>query len=271
MPTFNEYQDNSGYFIRAWTPDTGNINYKIRDEGNPIVEDYGLRHGDDISWDTVTSLKSLGLIFTDESGTIRNEDFNPDPEHVEESSLSDDEARRLLDAIRENEDLTPTELDQLCSILGISSPPSEFQQLEQSLESVIRDFVAQESFPTQLTVDQSETEELDLTVTANDPSEATENGRVGLQIQFFMSESDSDDVTRMGHNIWVCEEHGIENWLTGVDGEKTWLKKAVLCSQKSILLPFVVKALESNDIDPGSPESSPHPVMRDFEDLNFDS
>jgi len=120
VPTFNEYQNDFGYYIRAWTPETGNINYKLRREGNPIVEDYGLEHGEDISWDTINSLKTLGLIYTDESGTIASDEFEPDPDHVNETSLTQQEAKNLLKIIQSHHDVTGEELDEICQFLVLS-------------------------------------------------------------------------------------------------------------------------------------------------------
>jgi hypothetical protein len=125
MPTFNEYENDPGYFIRAWTPETGNITYGIRSGGNPIVEDYGLEDEADISWDTINSLKSLGLIYTKESGTIASDDFEPDPEQISETSLTQSESKELFEIIQSHRDLTTDELDEICSILGIESPPVE--------------------------------------------------------------------------------------------------------------------------------------------------
>lgn len=42
MPTVDAYKNESGYYIRAWTSDLGNINYKLHDGGDKIIEVVGL-------------------------------------------------------------------------------------------------------------------------------------------------------------------------------------------------------------------------------------
>lgn len=259
MPTFNEYQNDSGYYIRAWTPNTGNINYKIRHEGGPIVEDYDLTHEDDISWDTINSLKALGLIYTEESGTIANDEFEPDPNQVEETALTEDEARRLLDAIREHCNPDEEELTRISNILGIDSPENALEDLTDTLSLEISLLLSEGNLPMGDTMHVNDAQEVEVAVTAEDLRDETENGRVGLRITFI---SDVDDQLRfLQHYAFICQDHGIEGWKIGYDEQSTWARLGEACRQKGHLLPVVASVLESVGIDPSSPESSPPPEI----------
>ncbi|NUB91167.1 hypothetical protein HT576_09055 [Haloterrigena sp. SYSU A121-1] len=96
MPTINSYVDEEGYYIRARPSGAGNITYKIKDEGNPVVWKHGLRDGDEISWSTIQSFKALGIIYTEESGTLGPDDFKPDPEQLEKTELPESDAEELF-------------------------------------------------------------------------------------------------------------------------------------------------------------------------------
>jgi len=265
MPTFNEYQNDPGYYIRAWTPNTGNINYKIREEGYPIVEDYDLSHKDEISWDTIRSLKTMGLIYTEGSGTITNDEFEPDPEQVDETALSTEEAEELLEVILEHRDLASDEIDEICSILGIDPPSDEFEGLKQDLTEKVEFLIETGIFPGSKTLRTSKSEEILVAVTTEDLRETTENGLVGVGIAFIADLPDSDDVPIVKHSIFVCQEHGIENWNVQLEGAKTWEKKGEVTRQKGILTPSVADLLEQSGIDPGDPTDTPAPELKDLQ------
>lgn len=265
MPTFNEYQNDPGYYIRAWTPDAGNINYKIREEGYPIIEDYDLRHEDEISWDTINSLKAMGLIYTEGSGTITNDEFEPDPEQVDETALSTKEAEELLEIILEHRELSPEELEEICDILGIEPPSGEFERLEEDLTEKVKFLIETGILPTSKTLQTSKSEEILVVITTEDLRETTENGLIGVGIAFISELPNSDEVPIVKHSIFVCQEHGIENWNAEFDSSKTWEKKGEITRQKGILTPAVAELLEKSDIDPGDPTSTPAPELRDLQ------
>jgi hypothetical protein len=265
MPIFNEYQNDPGYYIRAWTPNTGNINYKIREEGYPIVEDYDLSHSDEISWDTIRSLKTMGLIYTEASGTIANDEFEPDPEQVDETTLSTEEAEELLEVILEHRDLTSDEIDKIFSILGIDSTSNEFKELETDLTEKVESLIETGIFPGSKTLRTSKPERILVAVTTEDLRETTENGLMGVVIAFMSDLPDSDKFPIVKHSIFVCQEHGIESWNVQLERVKTWEKKGEVTRQKGILTPSVADLIEQSGIDPGDPTDTPAPELMDFQ------
>lgn len=268
MPTFNEYKNERGYYIRAWTPGTGNINYKIRREGAPIVNNYDISDEDVISWDTIKSLKSLGLIYTEGSGTLSNDDFDPDPDQVEETSLSAEEAQKLLETIQEHRNLSQEKLEELCSILGIEPATPKLEQLEDMLEAGIRTCIDSKSFPTEKTLPQAGEEDIHVVVEAVDLRGEIENGYAGIEI-YLLADSPTDELNWAAHRVFICKVHGIENWLAGGLRENTWTVKAEVCRQKGHLISLLAVLLDDVGIDPGSPTKSPTPEFRDLSDLEF--
>lgn len=126
MPTINEYSEEPGYYIRARPSNIESpITYQVEPEGYKIIESYGLSHGDQISWSIIQSLKSLGLLFTNESGIIGSDEFDPDPEQLKETELDDSAAFELAEIIQQNINISPEELSELLSILGID--PQSFK------------------------------------------------------------------------------------------------------------------------------------------------
>jgi hypothetical protein len=106
VPTLNQYKDNTGYYIRAWTTDIGNITYKLKSESNSIIKDCGFNHGDEISWEVIKSLKSIGLVYTNKSGIIEVGEFEPEPGQAQENPLSKRQAKALLEAIQKYHNLS---------------------------------------------------------------------------------------------------------------------------------------------------------------------
>ncbi len=110
-------QNDPGYFIRAWTSDLGNINYKLRSRGNAIIERFGLVDGAEISWTTIHTLKSIGEIYTEGSGTLGPDDFAP--LDGDTKTLSEEEAKQLLDSILDEKNPSEQRIEELCNILDI--------------------------------------------------------------------------------------------------------------------------------------------------------
>jgi hypothetical protein len=121
MPTINMYQDGDGYYIRARPSDaTGTITYKIRSYGNPVVRETDFKDGEEITWDSISALKSLGIVYTDGSGTVAPDDFNPDSELLQKNSISEQKARRMLTAVRKHLEMDKQQLQDAADALGIS-------------------------------------------------------------------------------------------------------------------------------------------------------
>ena len=120
MPTIQEYTNDPGYFIRARPSNVESpITYQIESEGYAIIDSYGLSHKDQISWSVVQSLKSLGLLYTNKSGVIGSDEFEPDPDQLKETELGEEAALRLAKVISKNIDISPGELREILSILNI--------------------------------------------------------------------------------------------------------------------------------------------------------
>ena len=263
MPSFNEYKNESGYFIRAWTPETENITYQILTEANPIIEDYGLEDGDEVSWDLIRSLKALGLISTKKSGVISpNDDFEPDHQKVDANSLSEQEAYNLLGALQSHQEISPDKLDEICGILGVESPENDEVKLRKALEKIIttEDFG---SFPTDLTLN-GDSSESTLFVDVQDVQENDETPhiyRIGI---FLLGDVDRTEPGMARHDIIVCQEHGVELWNFVVSGELSWQKHAEMAQQKSLLLPVLIEWLGELDVDVGTPHENFGTQMKKF-------
>lgn len=282
MPTFNKYKNKLGYFIRAWTPETGNINYKIRKEGNPIVEDFGLKDGDEISWDTINSLKALGLIYTDESGTIATDEFVPDPDHISETSLSDQKAHDLFDILHNHRNISPNELDEICGILGIDKSTNELTNLGNLLNEKVREIIDDGALPTKHTLGEISSEDNLLNVTVDNIQDETKNGYAGINIILISQDTtgtnsemtihlgddtESDGGRMIIHWVFVCQSHGIERWEVAFNGNRTWEQKGEVIRQKGQLIPIIANSLKEIDIDPESPLETPSPPFVEFNEI----
>ena len=268
MPTLNEYTNKYGYYINAWTSSTGNITYKIRDEGYAIIDDLDISDGDAISWDTIRSLKSLSLIYTDQSGTIPTDEFEPDPQTVAATELSDTAAEQLLDTILEHQELTPTELEEICEILEIDFQSVGFERLESQLNEKLTYLIETGVLPTRHSLETTDEDDINAVVTTEDLRSHTDNGLVGINITFIAELERDDIVPIVDHYVFVCSVHGIENWRVGLNGNHSWDIKGEVARQKGILLPPVAKLLKDADIDVGDPSDTFAPPLLEFEDAN---
>lgn len=125
VPTLNSYADQPGYYIRARPSSVdAPITYQIESEGYSIIDSYGVLDGEQISWSIIQSLKSLGLLYTDESGVIGADEFEPDASQLEETALGDEDARQLAVVIAKNLDIDEEALRAILDILNID--PSTF-------------------------------------------------------------------------------------------------------------------------------------------------
>ena len=278
MPTFNQLKDKSGYYIRAWTPDTGNITYKLKSEADPIIKGYGLRHEDEISWDVIKSLKLLRLIYTDGSGIIEVGDFEPDPDQLEETSLSKQQAKSLLSTIQQHHDLTQDQLETICSILGINVPGLETDRLENTIGNRVESLLSQNSLPTAYTLNGRDTDNLSHYLVVKNMTEE-DSGQIGLRIQLFTDDSKSSDPlkgaiflsdeTVVTHDVFISLDQGITKWLTSFDNERSWEAKSEALCQVGQLMTIIIEQLKSAGINLGHPDEFSGPVLRDFDDMPF--
>lgn len=241
------------------------FNYKIREEGYPIVENYGLTHGDEISWDTIRTLKALGLIYTEGSGTILDDEFEPDPDHVDTTALSTEEAEELLEVILEHQELAPDEVNEVCGILGIDPPSDDLEPLEEAIDEKMEFLIETGIFPGSETLQTGDPAEILVAVTTEELRETTENGLLSIDITFVADLPESDALPMVTHSIFVCQQHGIEHWVVRFDGAKTWARKGEVTRQKGILMPAIVELLAEVGIDPGEPDDTPEPELTDLE------
>lgn len=121
MPTINMYQGGGGYYIRARPSDaTGTITYKIRSFGTPVVREMGFKDGEEITWHTIDALKSLGIVYTDGSGTVAPDEFDPDSNFLQKHSISEQKAQKMLTVVQEHLEINNQELQDAADALGIS-------------------------------------------------------------------------------------------------------------------------------------------------------
>lgn len=129
MPTLNEYTDEPGYFVRARPSSVeAPITYQIESDGYCIIDSYGLSDGNQISWSIIQSLKSLGLLYTNESGVLGTDEFEPDPDQLKETALDDQAAHRLAKVICNNIDINADQLENILYILEID--PQSFDYID---------------------------------------------------------------------------------------------------------------------------------------------
>ncbi|WP_049996416.1 hypothetical protein [Halococcus sediminicola] len=272
MPIFKQYKHDSGYYIRAWTPETGNINYKIKREGDPIVEGYGLSHEDEISWDVIKSLKLLRLIYTDGSGILEVGDFEPDPNQLEETSLTEPQAKELLATIQEHHDLSQNQLETICSILGIEAPQYGIDRLGDNLKEKVNSLVSEQRIPIGITLEEPTASELVVSTSTRRLQGDNDNSIGARVILASFPENSAGQPTHAnfaGHTITVSPDNGICGWEMGFTGEKSWESKSEMILQMGNLVSVAVETLNEVGIDPGDPEGSFDPDLRDFADMSF--
>lgn len=259
MPTINEYKNEDGYYIRAHTSDAGNINYKIRNEGHPAIWKHGLRDGDEITWSTIQSLKSLGVIYTDESGTLGpDEGFTPDPTQLEASELSEEEARELLEILKTQLNPSPEKLAEVRDILGISERAQIFEEASHAVSNNVEDLIKRGEFP--VSADSEDHDSFETTAGANIAWRDADTHEVAnLQISVLTQTELGDKYTQ--HCVHLCEEHGLEKWHIRIASEPSWERKVVAVQQKSLILPVLVSQLQESGFELGDPSEQLEPTV----------
>jgi len=259
MPTINAYKHDPGYYIRAWTSDLGNINYKLRSRGNTIIERFGLEDSDEISWDTIHALKSIGEIYTEGSGTLGRDDFAP--LDGDTKTLSEEEAKRLLDSILDEKNPSEQRIEELCDILDIDRPESNIERLEQELASRLAGITSRESFQTEVTLN-GPADQASISVNIEPSEESTDPPLDSTINLLLLGDTSLDDPGIARHDIYLCEEHGLEGWSFAYSG--SWETHAEMARQKAELMPIVIQWFDDLNIDYGIPKESFGGAQRDL-------
>lgn len=278
MPTLNAYNNDPGYYIRAWTSNLGNINYKLKPAGWGIIESRdNLRIGGQISWQEITALKALGLVFTDDSGVIypSDEKFQPDPDQVESMNLTEREAREFLATVRENYNLTHDQLIELCRILGIDPPdedvPERYEPAAEEITTVIKEEIKSQSVPLSNTLSVPNGSESFPTPDANEGDYSGEDVTVDtlvsgpedvdkddpeweegydqntLSIILVGPEAKRDIPADFLIHYVLFDEEQISAWRIQTTQELTWEVRSELYSQIGTMLPTISQELGEID------------------------
>ncbi|MFC7215107.1 hypothetical protein ACFQO4_13600 [Saliphagus sp. GCM10025334] len=261
MPTINKYVDGDGYYILARPSGAGNITYKIKHEGNPVVWKHGLRDGDEISWSTIQSFKTLGIIYTDQSGTLGPDDFRPDPDQLEKTELPESEAEELFSIITTQFDLSPEERAEIRSILGLP-PEQDFELIGDHIRAYLEDYVDSEGLtvrPDRMVTDAAE---VDISTWVNETgSEDFDTWELHLLI---LTE-DGDEAYFTDHCIHLCEKHGLERWHIRILEQPSWEIKRVAIEQRSVIFPRLLDELRAVQFDLGNPSEMLAPLVEPAE------
>lgn len=146
MPRLHSYSEKDGFYILAHPPDAGNITYQVSSKAKLVLQSFGFKEGDKISWDIINALRVPDLIYTGEGGT--SEQIPLDLE-VEEKidDLDTIQRRKFANSLLSRSDLDQDSKRLITEILGVdlmevdSPKPSldvEVQphHMEDSLEAV---------------------------------------------------------------------------------------------------------------------------------------
>jgi hypothetical protein len=151
VPTLNEYTNEPGYYIRARPSSVGSpITYQIEPEAYSIIDAYGVVDGEQISWSVIQSLRSLGLVYTDQSGVLGSDEFEPDAEQLEETALDEAAARRLAEVIRTNLDIDAETFRTILDILNLDPSTFEFEETSSGFDidfPTPKDYTSVPDFP----------------------------------------------------------------------------------------------------------------------------
>jgi hypothetical protein len=191
------------------------------------------------------------LIYTDESGTIKDEDFNPDPDQLKETSLTNDQAKRLLKAVRNNVDVDQDRLDEICSMLGVDPPQKEIEATQESIAEMINQALLTEGFPTDNTLTPNG-EDVRVDISALDQS--TKNNSLEIRIHIELESAISTEQHKILYVI-TLSGNGLETYNALVKPDNNyWKIRSEIHSQKGFIIPKLVKVLEDNGYNTRSDE-----------------
>lgn len=276
MPTLNPYANDPGYYIRAWTSSLGNINYKLKPDGWKIIDDWsGLPNDGTISWQQINALKSVGVVYTDDTGVIYPDDekFQPDPEQVDSMDLSDADAMSFLNAILNNCELSPEQIADLYQMLGVEPPTddveSRYSEAVESIEASLKSAISDHHIPLNKTLPLSSAESL----FENPPSgESESHDKAGvssfviggdevddenhgytasadentLGIVLVKANSNESEPRNFVLHFVFFDEDNITGWSVLSSQELTWDVRSELYGQISAMLQPVVEALSDS-------------------------
>jgi hypothetical protein len=257
VPTINKYTDEEGYYIRARPSGAGNITYKIKDEGNPVVWKHGLRDDDEISWSTIQSFKALGIVYTEQSGTLEPDDFEPDPKQLEKTTLAESDARELFSIITAQFDLSQEERAEIRSILGLP-PEMNLKTIGDRISSHLESSVGGNNLSTR--GDQTAKSDGNVDIASwVEESDSTNHELRRLHILFITKNGGESQFT--DHCIHICNKHGLERWHIRTLEPPTWEIKRVAIEQKSVIFPRLLEELQAAEFDLGDPSEVLSPVV----------
>lgn len=257
MPTINSYVDREGYYIRARPSETGNITYKIKEEGNPIIWKHGLRDGDEIAWSIIQSLKALGIVYTEGSGTLGPDDFKPDSAQLKETELSEADAQELYSIITEQFKLSQDDRAEIRSLLGLP-PKMDLEMIGDRIKSHLKKHIDSRGLSVRGDRNVRTTEDVEIaTWTEQSGSDEYEAHRLHVLIV-----SKLDGVSCFtDHCIHLCEEHGLERWHVRVLETPTWEIKQAAIEQRSVIFPRLLDELRAAEFDLGDPSQVLLPLV----------
>jgi|APHM01.1.fsa_nt_gi hypothetical protein len=117
MPTFKSYVNDKGYYIHARPSDTGNITYQTTPETDEFLKKLEYTDNDDLPWGLINPLRAAGLIYTEGQGTGAELDDAPELDPSKLTTMSADEAEKLLSYLQSRGDVPDEIHDQLRDII----------------------------------------------------------------------------------------------------------------------------------------------------------
>jgi cold shock CspA family protein/O-acetyl-ADP-ribose deacetylase (regulator of RNase III) len=111
--------DKSGYFLRGWTPNTGNTTIQVTSVAADIFDWLNLQPEDRIPNDLLYAMLDTGLVYTDSGGAQQNE-YSVDVQRIA-NSLSEIQFQRLIGFLKSFNDDAPSSVRRLASALGAES------------------------------------------------------------------------------------------------------------------------------------------------------
>jgi hypothetical protein len=260
VPTLNKYANDPGYYIRAWTRELGNFNYKINPEGWSLVEDtYTQAIDREISWQEINVLKSIGVIYTDESGIIRSDDekFKPDPEQLEKTNVSTSDAQALFSSIVAQFDLSRQARAEIRAILGLP-PETDFEAVGEQIVSHLETYMEKGTLPLRSDLLESDADELDISSWVEEDG-SPEHRTWNLHVLIYTDVNDEPCFT--DHCIHLCDEHGLEGWHIRILETPTWDIKGIAIQQQGIIFPKLLEGLREAEFDLGDPAEVLSPTV----------
>jgi len=250
MPTFNEYVNEQGYFIRARPYNSGNITYQVKPTAEAILEKLGYEDGDEVNWQTIQALKVPNLIHTGKQGTTDDDvDFRAVRESIDD--LTTEQARTLLKELRSQTTLSNSQSQEIEEILDVQSE-LQLSRLEENITGALKHAGKAGELSSIAVTD------YEFGVGVSDQREESEDGLCKISITGSLDEPFNGPYQ---HRIFVCQEHGVKYWRFRGNFDQSWEFKSEMYRQIGVLLPIIIEELKQVGIDPGSPKGTPYPLI----------